>query len=744
MSRFKIAYSFCLVIATGLFVLTSHPEFPQINLGIKSASAQLQNTQNLKTKAFLLNQRGVAQLNSNRFEEALDTFQQLVTVYQTMGDRPGEGRTLNSIATVYSYLEKYDKALNFYQQALAIRQEIGDRKGEGITLNGTAVVYRSLGQYDRALQCYQQALTIRRELGDRQQEGITLSNMAGVYENQGLHDRALDLYQQGLAIYQTLGDRAGVGINLNNMGAIYNSLGKYDRALQLYQQALVAVKASGNKSIEGTTLNNIGEVYNRLGEYAKAEKILFEAIAIWDAVRVGMTDTDKITNFEKQADTYGFLQTSLVNQNKTNTALEISERGRARAYIELLANQLSDIPKQQLTVKPPTIAEIQQIAKTHNSTIIDYSIIDTHTIYIWAIQPTGKIIFRSSKLSSIDASLAQIAEGSRVAAAVGRGLPESDDILTKLVRGTREAAGAPTRVANSNYSPCRGKKCLQQMNQLLIEPIADLLPPNPESRVIFIPHQALLFVPFPALEDASGKYLITKHTIMTAPAIQVLDLTRKSRQRAAKIDLFHPLKKDLLIVGNPAMPSIGNPPKQLAPLPGSETEAIAISQLFNSKPLIGKAATESLIKQQMPDAKIIHLATHGLLNELTENDIPGAIALAPSAKDDGLLTAREILDLSLRAELVVLSACNTGRGRITGDGVIGLSRSLITAGVASAIVSLWYVPDSPTSFLMVKFYHQLQANSDKAQALRQAMLATMKEYPNATNWAAFTLIGEAD
>ena len=730
-------------MATVLFSITSYSQSTQITLEIKSASAQTSTTQNLKSQAFLLNQQGVEQLNATRFEEALETFQQLLTVYKTIGDRPGEDRTLNSIATVYSYLEKYDKSLNFYQQALAIRQEVGDRKGEGITLNGTAVVYRSLGKYDQALECYQQALTIRRELGDRQQEGITLSNIAGIYQNQGLYDRALDFYKQGLAIYQEVGDRAGVAINLNNLGAIYNSLGKYDRALELYQEALVAVKESGNKAIEGTTLNNIGEIYNRLGEYAKAEKILFEAIAIWDAVRAGMTDTDKITNFERQADTYGFLQTSLVNQNKTNKALEIAERGRARAYIELLANKISDNPKHQLTVKPPTIEQIQQIAKTHNSTIIEYSIIDNQTIYIWAIQPTGKITFRPSKLSSIDTNLAQIAEASRVAAAVGRGLPQSDNILAEFVRGAGQAVGAPTRAANSNNPPCRGKKCLQQMYQLLIEPIADLLPTNPESRIIFIPHQSLLFVPFPALEDASGKFLIEKHTILTAPAIQVLDLTRKSRQRAGKIDLLHPQQKDVLIVGNPAMPSIGNPPQQLASLPGSEAEAIAISQLFNTKPLIGKAATESLIKQQMPDAKIIHLATHGLLNELKENDIPGAIALSPSEKDDGFLTSREILDLSLRAQLVVLSACNTGRGRITGDGAIGLSRSLITAGVASAIVSLWYVPDSPTSFLMVKFYHQLQANSDKAQALRQAMLATMKEYPNATNWAAFTLIGEA-
>ena len=104
-----------------------------------------------------------------------------------------------------------------------------------------------------------------------------------------------------------------------------------------------------------------------------------------------------------------------------------------------------------------------------------------------------------------------------------------------------------------------------------------------------------------------------------------------------------------------------------------------------------------------------------------------------------MLTAEEILDLKLNAELAVLSACNTGRGKIT----MGLSRSLISAGVPSVSVSLWLVPDDPTVGLMREFSQNLQHNPDKAQALRQAMLSTMKQHPAPRNWAAFTLIGEA-
>ncbi len=258
------------------------------------------------------------------------------------------------------------------------------------------------------------------------------------------------------------------------------------------------------------------------------------------------------------------------------------------------------------------------------------------------------------------------------------------------------------------------------------------------------PQGELFLVPFPALQDDSGKYLIEKHTILTAPAIQVLDLTQQQRAKVQQAN-----RQGSVIVGNPTMPKvtvkIGEPPEQLQPLPGAENEAIAIAKLLNTKALTGKQATKTAILPQLSQARIVHLATHGLLDDFQGLGTPGAIALAPSGRDNGLLTASEILDLKLNAELVVLSACDTGRGRITGDGVIGLSRSLITAGVPSVIVSLWSVPDAPTASLMTEFYLNWQERKlDKAQALRQAMLTTMKTHPNPKNWAAFTLIGEAE
>jgi CHAT domain-containing protein len=390
----------------------------------------------------------------------------------------------------------------------------------------------------------------------------------------------------------------------------------------------------------------------------------------------------------------------------------------------------------KLTTKFPDLPTLQRVAQQQNATLVEYSIIDTiigdPALYIWVIQPSGQLHFRQIDLST--QSLA----------------------LPNLVQDTRQTLGVRHR-SSFDFVPVdiESTDRLQQLHQLLIDPIAHLLPTNPNAKVIFIPQDELFLVPFPALQEENDQYLIEKHTILTAPSVQLLDLTAQQRIQQGR-DKANPdplQAQDLLIVGNPTMPKTWHPaddaPQQLSELPGAEIEARTIAQLFQSTPLIGDAASEAIVREKMQQARVVHLATHGLLEygrpeDSGVRDTPGAIALAPTATEDGLLTATEIFNLKLNAELVVLSACDTGRGRISGDGIQGLSRSLIIAGTPSVIVSLWSVPDAPTASLMTEFYRQWQREGlDKAQALRQAMLQTKAYHPNPRDWAAFTLIGEA-
>ncbi len=440
-----------------------------------------------------------------------------------------------------------------------------------------------------------------------------------------------------------------------------------------------------------------------------------------------------------QISPYQKLQKNLIAQNPTEAALEISERGRTRALVDLLVKNIKGTTD-NLAV-PPSIERIKQVAKQQNATLVEYSIITDDfnakskrhresELYIWVIKPTGEITFRNVDLKPL--------------------LQKEKISLTDLITKSRDSMGVRSDGMKGIYQQKiepkvdnRLNENLQKLHQLLIQPIAVSLPTQPDDKIIFIPQGSLFLVPFAALPDANGKYLIEKHTISTAPSIQVLDLLYQ-RQQQIPVETRNFASLQNLIVGNPTMPSIppkpGEKPQQLSPLPGAEQEANEIARLFNTQALTGNVATETTVKQRMSQARIIHFATQANFG-FEGMSIPGELAFAPSSQDDGWLKSEEIMNLNLNAELVVLSANDTALGRITADGVIGLSRSFFAAGVPSVIGSLWSPSDEKIVLLMTKFSENLSKKPDKAYALRQAMLATMKKYPNPFDWAGFTLIG---
>ncbi|WP_324616390.1 CHAT domain-containing protein [Lusitaniella coriacea] len=746
--------------------------------GARSVQAQMVEEQGAEADRLL--QQGIQQAQRSQFQAAIQSWRRALQLYREQGNRRGEGNSLNNLGNVYNSLGEYEKAIEFHQQSLTLVREIGNRAGESVSLNNLGLVYESLGEYEKAIEFYQQSLAIKREIdnfvgainslnnlgnvynslgeyekaiefhqkslilareiGDRTGESNSFNNLGLVYNSLGEYEKAIEFHQQSLAIKQEIGNRAGESNSFNNLGLVYESLGQYEKAIEFHQQSLALAREIGDRAGVGNSLGNLGLTFYKSGQFAQAEETLLASIKVKESIRASLGDNDanKISIFETQSNTYRTLQQVLIAQNKRDRALEIAERGRARAFVELLSQRISP----ETSPEPPTIEQIKQIAQNQNATLVEYSIIVDELdidgrkrwresqLYIWVVKPNGEVSFRTADLTE---------------------LAQKGESLKKLVTRSRTSIG----VRNRSLVAVRAKpdaeepvNRLRQLHEILIEPIADLLPADPQEKVIFMPQGALFLVPFPALQDENENYLIEKHTILTAPAIQVLQLTRE--QKKGRGAMLAPGEGNALIVGNPTMPSvaveIGETPTKLNPLPGSEREANKIARFLNTEPLIGAQATRQAVVGQMSNANIIHLATHGLLDDFKGQGVPGAIALAPDGtgeRNDGLLTANEILDLNLNAELVVLSACDTGRGEITGDGVIGLSRSLVLAGVPSILVSLWAVDDHSTAFLMSEFYRNWQETGDKAQSLRQAMLATIEEYPQPIDWAAFTLIGES-
>ncbi|MBD2328718.1 CHAT domain-containing protein [Alkalinema sp. FACHB-956] len=683
--------------------------------------------------------------------------QQLIILtksYQTLDDLENNrwiGGTLSHDFDKPSRSVKHStKAIEYGNQGLTLARALSDRPGEALILETIARSYAALGQHSNAIEAQQQGLTLARESQDKMAEANALKNLGIFYRASGNYGEAIRQSQAASNIYRAYQKQVETAApsshpnalpsahppaayinflykeSLAHLGDAYQAQGDYANAVKSYQAA-----QTGNIYLDARVFSQIGHTFAQWNKLSEAEAALRLAIKMQDSDQIyeelndmeenGESDIGLIWVSDWKHQNLQRLQEVLVRQNRTNEALEISEEAKARVLVQLLAfrsqrrNQQTagsilqpEFPQLSAALK---LDEIRKIAKTQNATLVQYSIVGGEQLYIWVIKPTGEVIFRSTQRNP--------------------SFP-----LTELVRESRFDLGirgrAGIKISQQPVSPTKTDS-LAQLYQYLIAPIAQDLPTDPKQRVIFLPQGELFLVPFAALPDAQNRPLIERHTLSTAPSIQTLALTQTLANRPKA-------SGNAVIVGDPTMPTYQG--ELLQPLPAARQEAIAIGQQLNTTPLIGAQATKATVLQQIPTAKLLHFATHGLLDPIKGN-IPGAIALAPDGQDNGFLSAAEIFNLQLNADLVVLSACDTGQGDITGDGVIGLSRSFIAAGAPSVIVSLWAVNDQSTSDLMQEFYRQLKQQPDKAQALRQAMLITKQRYPDPSHWAAFTLVGEA-
>lgn len=683
-----------------------------------------QKTKDANLAMSALNSLGNIYYQQQNYSAAIQYYTQLYQIAGEVGAKERESEALKSLGNAYYFLGNCEYALAFFQASLQLATEKTAQLG--ILQNQGNAAY-CLGEFELALQSYQEGLTLAQGLNCISSIAYLKGNIGLTYISLERYTEAVEYLQQDLSITKKLGDSLIEGQALGSLGDAYYYQQDFNQALDYYQQSFAIAQQEKYLRGEGLMLTNIGASLYYLKRLPEAEKALKQAIVVLASLRgkVGDVDENQVSIFERERRTYGILQQVLIELGKVEEALEVAEAGRSRALADLLARKLSAT----LELKPPTIEHIKQTAKDKQATLVEYSIIydakeqQEIKLYIWVIQPQGKVEFKEVDLTDKN---------------IG---------FREAVNNTREAMGVEGRGSLTvTFAPEETQdRSLSDLYQLLVTPIAEYLPDNPESRVVFIPQEELFLVAFPSLKDTDGEYLIDKHTLVTAPSIQVLALTQQESKGAGEV----------LVVGNPVMPEIqtspDQPPEQLNQLPGTETEAQNIAQLLSTQPLIGVAATETAVVEKMPAAKIIHFATHGLLDVSSDGVLQseyagfkgdgGAIAFTPSEQDNGLLTVEEIINLDLNADLVVLSACDTGRGKITGDGVLGLSRAFVIAGAANLIVSLWSVPDAPTATLMVEFYRQLEVNPDKAQALRQGMLKTKEQHPNPRDWAAFTLMG---
>jgi CHAT domain-containing protein/tetratricopeptide (TPR) repeat protein len=680
-----------------------------------------------------------------------------------------KGILLTDIAMSCKAVGQLPAAISNYEQAVECFTKAGDSASKAQALNSLAVAYLDNGMLPKFDKHYNQAKELYATLQDRRGAAVLDYNLAQFNLVQGHPADAIPLYEQALANARTAADTTFEGQILRGLGLAYLYLGRSGKSLECYKQAMPLADSSGNIESQWECALGLGKSYKALGQLDEAIKYLRSAAELVEKERGKLSrDSFKTFNLDMRQDCFLELVDVLVKAHQPAEALEYAEKGRARAFLDLLEGRRSRRPNDGLTgdsrapvptfdlaslrpaeagtrgievvarattyveattispinAQAPTLTEIKSLVSKSGSTFVEYFALPDKLL-VWVIHPNGQIEMPPPIVISRKALTAKITDTYKAVIAH----PRSPEEL-KLANDTRDLK-------------------LRELYSLLFEPVIPFLPKSANADITIVPHGPLFSVPFAALTAPSGKFLVEERTLSYIPAIGVLRATQKLSQESKTGD------QQLLAFGNPITKQISF----LGTLPYSEKEVKRVAELFganHSLLKIGGEATKAEFLKDSPGATVIHLATHGLVNE--EHPMESALVLAPSGNDDGLLTVRDILQLpALKSHLVVLSACQTARGKITGDGVVGLSRSFIIAGTPSILVSQWNVDDVITEFQMVAFYKSFLAGANKSKSLREAQLKTiallekpalgqspaeLKSRANPRYWAAFQLIGE--
>ncbi|XP_044165619.1 tetratricopeptide repeat protein 28-like [Acropora millepora] len=483
----------------------------------------------------------------------------------------------------------------------------------------------------------------------------------------------------------------------------------------------------GDRVGEGIAYHNIGKVCFSLEQFENAVDNFVCAVESFNTMRSYLTSKDdwKINFRELHEGSYTGLWRSLLRIKKTDEALFAAERGRAQTLTDNLLIQYN-LPA-SLLAATIDLKEIVSRFSTELSSPTLFLAVDGLTINIWLLRRGKRVIFRRGRL-----------EGDRREKHPVRALLQN--CLEKI--RTEGCVGCEDRTLDELPFDCQSsreegeevKKPFQSLDNHfkafydgIILPIVDVLELK-DNELVIVPDGALSFTPWAAV--------IESIRIRTVPSLT-------SYQLISSVPDGHHKKTGALLVGNPCLKELGKP---LLDLPCAQEEVEMIASILNTRPLTGRRATKAEVMKQMSSVGLIHIAAHG-------NERTGEIALCPNPgwtskfpqKKDFILTMSDVQAANLRARLVVLSCCHSGRGRILkGEGVVGIARAFLAAGARSVLVTLWAIDDEATLVFMKSFYLHLKEGKTASAAIHQSMKSfrDSEEFSEMRYWAPFQLIGD--
>jgi CHAT domain-containing protein/Tfp pilus assembly protein PilF len=793
--------------------------------------------------------------SQGNYAQALEYYQKSLRLSQELGNKYQIASSLNGIGIIYVDQGDFPQALEYFQRSLRLLEETGNAQGL-VAINNIGEVYRAQGDYKQALEYYQRSLSLSEKIGSKPGMTETLNNIGEIHLAQANYAQALEYFRRSLALSEELGDRLIMTGTLSGMGSVYVSQSNHLQALEFADRAATIAVQTGNRNQLWNARTTAGRAYRGLNRPAEARQAFEEAISIIESIRTNIAGQEaRASYFATVQKPYELYIDALMQLHKQHpsagndaSALQMSERSRARSLLETLSEAHADIRKgvdpqllqherdlQQrlnavgerqtrlLTGKhtedqvaavtkdiyaltsefqdvqaqirqrspryaaltqpvPLSLKEIQALLDG-DTLLLEYALGEEGS-YLWAVTPTSISSFELPKRSEIEIA---------VRSAVG--------LLSDGKQWTTSDK------VESEYAEVAGR-----LSQMLLAPVA---PQLKGKRLLIVGDGALQYLPFGALPSPKSnvqsptsngpkarsavlipKPLIVEHEIVRLPSASTLSVLRRetaNRARPAKsiAVMADPVfeRDDERVTANRTVSSqsvasavtdtnsqttnsrhllerafgLGLSPAndeggatreilRIPRLPFTRREAEAILATAPAseglKALDFQASRETAMNPELAQYRIVHFATHGLLNS-EHPELSGIVlSLLNEAGEpvDGFLRLHEIYNLNLPADLVVLSACQTGLGKeIRGEGLVGLTRGFMYAGSPRVVASLWKVSDVATAELMKSFYQgMLRQKMRPAAALRAAQVEMWKQkrWQAPFYWAAFELQGE--
>lgn len=738
-----------------------------------------------KTVVRLMN-LGVVKINLRDYENALLLLQEALQMAEREQDARRQILLWNNIGTIYWLQGNFDQALYCLQRSLEIAHKTKDLFRTAPVLLTLGLIYTDKGEFEQAEKRFTELLQVSRQLGDRLGELETLNRLGLLMIKQKRWDEARRVLEEVINGAEQIGHKPSKALALLNIGVAYEGLKEFEKALKAYIEALEIWQEMNDNWGLAWTWKNIGEVYEKRGmelSGEKRERDLLQAVdAYWQAVRLmekvraGAGRETMLAQFAQIAsEPFYRLINLLAQMGRVEEAFEISERVRARALLELI----NDAALLEREIKPEEVEETEYRELQKKVTELEERLVAEMTLP----SPNWEVVERlQAELNSARSELERQRDilrlrrwqlmpiqNQQIAYDAWRklNLPGDTAVLVFSVLEQRTWLFVVTCEKGSWRIECRELPITQKqleeditwltqnlvkrrpvgatLSRLyysLIAPVEKLL--KGKRKLIIVPDGLLFGLPFQALQDGNGTYLVERFAISYSPSLTTLWAVNQSRK---KVESTKNSPARLIWTGL-AVSDFGS---ALKPLPFAREEMNSIAKMLtrSKRPLtvqifVNSSATKPVAMKALRESQWVHFATHAVLEP--NHPLHSRLILKSNGERDGALRAFEVLDLGqTNSEMVVLSACETGLGKaLKGEGVLGLVWVFMATGVKTLVVSQWQVDDLSTARLMETFYRYILEGFSPSEALckAQTQLLSQRRFRHPYHWAGFVVWGK--